>query len=147
MERISKIPLSRVMAAPPVCIHINDPFSRVEELLRVHRIRHLPVVDENRVLCGLITQTDLYRTVSPFRSIDGELFYNKELLDGYLLESAMTKNVTTLTAEDDLASAIGIMVKKRFGCVPIIDVKHRLLGIITQIDILKEIYAHAGWVI
>ncbi|MFA6636760.1 MAG: CBS domain-containing protein [Candidatus Omnitrophota bacterium] len=147
MERISNIPLRSVMVVNPVTISVDAPFSKVEELLRSHRIRHLPVIDHKKMLCGMITQTDLYRTVSPMRSLEGELFYTKDLLDNYILKSAMTKEVTTLAPQDNLASAVDIMVKKRYGCIPIVNEKCRLEGIITQIDVLKVISKYVGWVI
>lgn len=147
MERISNIPLLKVMTKKPVSVAIDAPFSRVEELLRRHRIRHLPVVDDNMILCGVVTQTDLYRTVSPAKSMDGELFYSKDVLDRYILKHVMTKKISTLDAEDNLASAIDIMVRKRYGCIPIVDKRDRLVGIITQIDILKAISKYVGWVI
>lgn len=146
MERISDIPISKVMATEPVTVLINDPFSKVEALLRTHRIRHLPVVDGKGLLKGVITQTDLYRTVSPMRSLEGELFYSKELLDKYILKNAMTTCVVTLKADDKLASAIDIMVKKRYGCIPVVDLAGHLIGIITQIDVLKTISRYTGWI-
>ncbi len=68
MERISNIALSEIMVKGPVTISVDAPFSRVEELFRIKRIRHLPVVNEKKVLLGIITETDLYRTLSPMRS-------------------------------------------------------------------------------
>jgi CBS-domain-containing membrane protein len=146
MERISDIPLCSVMVADPVTIAVNSPFSKVEELFHSHGIRHLPVVDSGKKLCGLITQTDLYRTVSPMRSMEGEFFYTRDLLDDYILKVIMTKEVATLGPEDKLASAVDIMVREKYGCIPIVDKKGRLEGMITQIDVLKIMFKYAGWV-
>jgi CBS domain-containing protein len=147
MERISNFLLSEVMTTDPVTVFLDEPFSRVEELFRKHRIRHLPVVDRKKILRGVVTQTDLYRTVAPMRSLEGELFYTKDVLDRYILENSMTKDVITLKGDDILASAIDIMVKKRYGCIPIVDEKNHLLGIIAQIDILKILSKYTGWII
>lgn len=146
MERISNVPLSEIMVRTPVTVSVDAPFSKVEELLRVKRIRHLPVVNEKKVLVGIITQTDLYRTVSPMRSLEGDLFYTKDVLNSYILKNAMTKNVITLKPEDNMAKAIELMLKKRYGCIPIVDPENHLMGIITQIDILKAISKYVGWV-
>lgn len=147
MQRISNIFLSEVMIKEPITVFSDEKFSRVEEIFRSRRIRHLPVIDKGKKLKGLITQTDLYRTVSPFRSMEGEIFYTKELLDSYILSAVMTKEVVTLRSCDILSTAVDIMVRKRFGCIPIIGENYTLEGIITQIDVLMTISKYAGWVI
>lgn len=147
MKRISDIPLSNIMVANPKTVDIETPFSQVEILFRKHRIRHLPVVDEKMFLHGIITQTDLYRTVAPIKSLDGDFVYSKEALDRYILKYVMTKEVISLSPEDSFSSAMEIMVRRRYGCVPIVDDENILVGIITQIDILKTISKYAGWLI
>ncbi len=147
MKRISDIPLSKIMVTSPKTVDIETPFSQVEILFRKHRIRHLPVVDEKMFLHGVITQTDLYRTVAPIKSLDGDFVYSKEALDKYILKYIMTKEVVTLCPEDSFSSAMEIMVRRRYGCVPVIDKENILVGIITQIDILQTISKYAGWVI
>jgi acetoin utilization protein AcuB len=146
MDRILNIKLSEVMGTKPVTISIDAVFSRTEELFKQHSIRHLPVVDKHNILRGVITQTDLYRTVSPMKSMEGDIFYTKELLDRYILKHAMTKKILVLHPEDTLESAMQIMIKKRYGCIPIVDKENHLVGIVTQIDILQAIFKHAGWV-
>lgn len=136
---VSGIPVSEVMATNPVAVDVEAPFSRVEELLRGHGIRHLPVVDVGNELCGIITQTDLYRTVSPMRNEDGELFYDKDVLDKYILKYIMKKDVFTLTAQHTLGEVVEIMLNKKYGCIPVVDGGRHLVGVVTQIDILKAI--------
>jgi CBS domain-containing protein len=51
----------------------------------------------------------------------------------------MTKDVLTLGPNDTLAKALNIMAITKYGCLPIVDENKKLLGIVTQIDILKAI--------
>lgn len=147
MDRISNISLSEIMTKDPVTVEENAPFSRVERLFSDNGIRHLPVVNEDTQLMGLITQRDLYRTVSPMRSLEGDFFYTKDKLDRYILKHVMTKDVVTLNPKDSLASAIEIMARRRFGCIPVVEDNNILSGIVTQIDILQAISTHPGWII
>lgn len=139
MEKVFNIPLAQVMVKKTVTVNIDAPFSEVEELLRVHNIRHLPVVDGDNVLKGIITQRDLYRTEAPMKTLDGDSFYNKDSLDRYITKHIMTKEVATLSAKDTLASAIVMMAKHKYGCIPVVDEGNRLAGIVTQTDVLKII--------
>jgi len=97
------------------------------------------VIDEKNILRGIVTQRDLYRIISPIKDEEGETFYNKEALDKYILKYTMTKKLTTLKADDTLAAAVGIMAKNKYGCIPIIDDGNHLIGIVTQMDVLKKI--------
>ena len=134
---LNKIKIKEIMVDNVFSIKVDEPFSRVEEKFREFRIRHLPIVDEDYKLVGIITQRDLYRISTPRKDEDGNLVYDKETLDSYILEHVMTKNPFTLTPENTVADALLVMVDKKFGSIPIVDKNSVLRGIITQIDILK----------
>ena len=71
--------VKEVMASPAITINVEEPFRRVEEKFRTLGIRHLPVVDATSRVVGMITQRDLYKTVSPRRTEDGLLKRNIHL--------------------------------------------------------------------
>ena len=138
MVQLHKILISEIMTKNPYTIGINEPFSRVWELLRKYKIRHLPVIGTDLKLAGIISQRDLYRTVAPKRSIEEEgLFYSKEDLDKYFIKHSMNKDVTALKSTDPMGLAMDLMVQKKYGCIPIIDEQGYLVGLITQIDIIR----------
>ena len=134
---MKSISLREVMNRPVAAIGIHEAFSAVEEKLRTKKIRHLPVLDEEHRVVGLISQRDLFRIVSPRRTEDGEEVYDPAALDRILLAKVMTHPVVTLRAEDSLAAAVKLMSRDKLGCIPIVDAERRLLGIITKTDILK----------
>jgi CBS domain-containing protein len=136
---IKKILLKEVMVNKPFTIKIDEPFSRVWEILKMHGIRHLPVIDDKGVLKGIITQRDLYKYISPRHTMEDNFIYDKNELDKYILDHVMTKEVLTLSPEDTLGTAMDIVIKRKYGCIPITDSNKKLLGIVTHIDILKKI--------
>ncbi len=139
MDNILDVPISAVMTTDVITINIEAPFSQVEKLMRTHHIRHLPVVNNNGVLYGIISQNDLYRTASPFKDEEGDAFYDPVNLDSYILKHIMTKDVRTLAPQQKLIAALDIMVNGKIGCIPIVDSSLRVIGIITPADILKVI--------
>ena len=139
---LHKILLKDVMVSKPFTIGEDEPFSRVWDIFRIHKIRHLPVLDNARHLKGIITQRDLYRTISPYKTMDGNSVYNKTDLDRYILKHIMTKEVVVLSCNDTLGKAIEVIVQSKYGCIPIINKDRYLEGIVTQIDVLRAIAEH-----
>lgn len=136
---LNDIKLKDVMKKHVVTVYVDDPFSSVEQKMRVHAVRHLPVVDLDMKLVGIITQRDLYRVRSPRIHPDGTIFYEKDTLDEYLISHTMTKNPVSLGLTDSLADAIDRMGEKKCGCIPVVDERRVVCGIVTQTDVMKYI--------
>ncbi len=136
---IDKVLVKDVMVKNPYTINIDEPFSRVEEMFRVHQIRHLPVVDTSKKLRGIISQRDLYRILSPRKNEDEVLIYDKKELDKFILKYVMSTEMVLLNPEDTIGRVMDIMITRKYGCVPIVDSKGVLCGIVTQLDLLKAI--------
>ena len=134
---LNKIKLQELMSDKVISIKEDEPFSHVAEKLEKHGIRHLPVVDENYKLTGMVTQRDLFRTCSPRRDEDGSLVYDFETLDTYILKEVMTRNPASLTPVHSLADALILMADKKYGAIPLVDKFNSLVGIITQTDIFR----------
>ena len=135
---LNMVKISEIMTKNVITVADSDSFSLVEEKLRMFRIRHLPVVNQGGQLVGIVTQRDLYRVQSPRVSHDGNWFYNKETLDSYILKHVMTPDPICLYADDSVGAAVLLMVKHKYGCIPIVAHERKTLcGIITQHDILK----------
>lgn len=137
MKDLIKIPISDFCTKEPYTIDVNEPFSRVWELFRTYHIRHVPVINNERIVVGIVSQKDLYKIVSPRKGLEGEPIYNKEMLDRFILKNVMNTDLVTLSLKDTLGSVIDIMVKRKFGCIPIVDEYKKLVGVVTQIDVLR----------
>ena len=134
---LNKVKLKEIMTSKVITISESERFSAVEEKMRVFGIRHLPVVDENNKLAGIITQLDLYQIQSPRRLEDGSWFYDQKSLDAHILKHVMTQKTYSLGPEDTVAQAIMLMVNKKCGCVPVVAKDQSISGIVTRHDIIK----------
>jgi acetoin utilization protein AcuB len=143
MTVLHKIYVKDVMVTKLITAGLDTPFSQIWEIFSTHKIRHLPVVNQEKKLKGLITQRDFYRIVPPRKEVEDDgTFYLKETLDKFILQKVMTENVVTLHPQDTLGTAINLMVTKKYGCLPIVDDKGILVGILTQTDALKAILTY-----
>ena len=130
------ISLKEIMVTNVFSAHVNDPLSIVEKKFREHGIRHLPVVDDQKRVVGMFTQRDLLRCLSPHKTEDGYVF-DKEQMDRFILKYVMAKDPVVLSPDDTVAHVVDIMARDKFGCIPITDANRVLVGIVTQIDVLK----------
>jgi len=103
---------------------------------RGERIRHLPVVTEEGILVGVITDRDVRRAgASDAPSMaEHELTY---LLEKLHVRDIMTPEVVTVRSTTPLAEAGQIFLQKKFGCLPVVGDDNRLEGIITVTDLLQ----------
>ena len=113
-----------------------------EAVGRMHRagIRHLPVVDRDERLLGIVTDRDLRHhlfsaSVFPVLSLTS--------LDTLLMASRvsdlMTKDVVTIGPRDSLADAAGLMMQKKIGSLPVTE-NGRVVGMLTETDMLRLIF-------
>lgn len=132
------IPLREIMTFKVICAREGDRLSAVEEKFRKNHVRHIPVVDDKNRVVGIFTYSDLLKCAPPCRTEEGEVF-DPDRLDQFILERVMTRDPVTLEAEDTLSQAAGAMARNKYGCIPIVNSSNTLVGIISQIDILKYV--------
>jgi CBS domain-containing membrane protein len=121
-----------IMSAPAVTVDRTDSLAFAEELMNVENIRHLPVVDGD-VLLGLLTHRDVLAaslsTLSrPSEEEDLELKRKVEVAQ------VMRGDVETVTPDTPLGSAVETILGQKVGCLPVVDERHHLVGIVTRSD-------------
>jgi CBS domain-containing protein len=129
--------LKDIMTKNVISVRVNTPFADIPKILGDQRIRHLPVVNQENQLIGLITQRDLFKIQPPKKLIDGQWYYDKEDLADVVLERVMIRDVAVMNLDDSMGDALVNMVQNKFGCIPVVDQHKVLKGIITQYDILS----------
>ncbi len=134
---LKTIKIQEAMVAPVMTVRENDDFALVHEKLNLYGIRHLLVVNEPGVLVGLISQHGLYKVHSPRKLEDGSWYYDRDMLNGFILKNVMLPTPVTLKPEQTLFEAVETMVERKFGCIPIVDQYNMPVGILTRSDVLK----------
>lgn len=60
----AELPASAVMSAPLVAVHPDETFEDAVQVMKENRVHHLPVIDDNGRLLGIVAQSDLGRWMS-----------------------------------------------------------------------------------
>ncbi len=135
--------VEKIMSRPVDTITANAKLSQVAHLMRQKGRRFLPVVDERGRLVGLLSHRELERAEpSAITTLAvGEVNY---LLAKVTVEQVMRREVITCGPGTLVEVAGQLMRDKGIGCLPVIDEEHRLLGIVTDDDILDFFLAITG---
>jgi CBS domain-containing protein len=116
--------VARYMTSNPVTIAPKASMAEAHHVMRQHSIRHLPVVDADRMV-GLVSLYDLHL----FETFPGVV------AEEVAVEDAMTAEVYTASPHDDLADVVEYMADHKLGCV-VVASGGRVEGILTAIDAL-----------
>lgn len=106
----------------------DDNLAQADTFMNRGRIRHLPVVDPTGRLVGLVTHRDLLKVFAD-RTREGAM----EVRAG----EVMTTDVATVTPQTRLTDALNLMIENKYGCLPALDPDGKLVGLITQFDLIK----------
>lgn len=112
-----------VMTPEVVTLEEHDDLSLAETIFNFGHIRHLPVVREGR-LVGPVTHRDLLRALAG-------------RAPNTTAGALMTREVSTVTPSTSLKKAIRRMLHHKYGCLPVVEGSGRLVGIVTQSDVLR----------
>ena len=146
---LEAIKVDQVMAKNFVKVYEDDNVSEAQQKFVQYGVYYLIVVDHDEKLVGLLSRKYVYKAQSPRKIIseemdyepdliiDGDSFYEKEVLDNYILRNIMLKHPFTLAAEETLSKAILNMVYRNIVCIPIVDKKNNVLGVLTYMEILE----------
>lgn len=122
------------MTADVVTASPSTTIAEALALTRKHRIRHLPVVSEER-LVGLVTDRDLRLAMPPIWAEQQEEELRSALRTKQVVEF-MVKSIVTTTPETAIEQAARLLYEHRIGCLPVMD-GERLAGILTETDVLR----------
>jgi acetoin utilization protein AcuB len=134
---LENVKLKEIMTENVISLPVEAHFSEVARQMMDNKVRHLPILNKNKEVVGIISQRDLYKIQSPRLREDGTMYYDPAMLDNIILRVVMTQDPVTLTLDDSAAKAVIKMIDHHCGCVPVVDHKNVLCGIITRVDLLR----------
>ncbi|MEJ2033952.1 MAG: CBS domain-containing protein [Deltaproteobacteria bacterium] len=125
------------MSTPAITIREDVPLQEVREILQARNFRHLPVVDGDDKLMGMVTDRDL-RSAYPSTILD-EPESNAELSRAALtpVRAIMSTKLVTLSPTSTLDDALFLLDRERVGAVPVLDDQHCVVGIFSIRDLIK----------
>ncbi|HEU0036833.1 MAG TPA: CBS domain-containing protein [Kofleriaceae bacterium] len=127
--------VKHIMTSPVITLFAEQTLPLAEDVMRFKHLRHLPVIDDERRLLGLVSHRDILRAqISSLVGLSTD--ERRARQEEVRVHQLMTRDVWTVTPEA-LASVAGrTLLDHRFGCLPVVD-GDRLVGIVTERDFLR----------
>lgn len=143
--------VKEIMTPNPVTVEPHMAVTAAQRLMQQDNIRHLPVVEAQKGLVGLLTRDALSRAMPSEMSSLSIWEINYEL-SRIQVRDVMVKKVITVTEDLTVEEAARIMIGKKIGSLPVMRLagpgpgsRPRLVGIVTEIDLLAALASLMGW--
>jgi len=128
--------LVRDLMSPDVLtLERNEKLLVADDVMRLGRIRHLPVVDEDGKLCGIVSQRDLFHN-GVLKALGYGTHAQRSTLEALVVKEAMSTGVVTVSPDMALAAAAKLMFEKKIGCLVVLDAD-KIVGILTEGDFVR----------
>ena len=134
----------QLMNSRPVTVDPKTPLREILRLMLRHHLNDILVVDSEQKLAGIVTYSDLSRKLLPTQKElmeHEEYFLSPESMEDRVrditdlpVDAIMTKNVITVSPDDEALHAGATMTARRIKQLPVVR-NHRVIGIISHTDI------------
>jgi CBS domain-containing membrane protein len=109
--------IDKIMTTDLFTLRKEDSLANAEQLMREHRVRHIPIIDDKKHLIGLITQRDILAANLSDTSV----------------ADVMRREIYTISESADMRSAALMLQNHKIGSLPVVR-EGVLVGIITDTD-------------
>jgi CBS domain-containing protein len=130
--------VAELMTTDVVTVGRNDELSVADDIMKMKRVRHLPVLEDGR-LVGLLSQRDLFLAALSSAMGFGQKA-SREFLKSVPVKEVMTDELVTVEPSQEVKAAARLMIDRKIGCLPVVD-GGKLVGLLTETDFVKLVLA------
>lgn len=146
-RRAGQVRCSEVMSPTPLAVSFGTPLHEAWSLLRRHRVKALPVVDRARRIVGIVSVADFMREAG----VDTRPHWAPRLREwlrpsptchsdkAEAVGQIMSRQVRVVSADRPIGELMPLFASTGHHHVPVLDAEQRLVGIITQSDVVRAL--------
>jgi CBS domain-containing membrane protein len=135
--------VSEIMRREVVTITAREKLDLTQDIMNLGRVRHLPVLDDDERLVGIVSHRDLLAAAMT-QVLDFDSRSRRTFLRSIEVGEVMAKDVVTVTPETPLSETARILVERKIGCVPVVAANGALVGLVTESDLIAAAYLDGG---
>ena len=118
-----------------ITVDINDSLEKAEHLFKKHKIRHIPVV-ENKKIVGMLSLNDLLRISFADGAYREEENVSSDIYDMFSISQLMVRKPETVQSKTTVREVAQLLTKTQFHSLPVVD-DEEVVGMVTTTDLLK----------
>jgi CBS domain-containing protein len=130
------IPVSSIMSTQLVILNTADSLEKAEHLFKKHKIRHIPVIEGQRKIVGMLSLTDLLRISFADGAYEDEDDIESVVYEMFTLTQVMAKKIKSVSPQTSIKEVAELLAAREFHAVPVVD-NGDLVGIVTTTDLIK----------
>lgn len=124
-----------LMSTDLVTLTEDETLAHAKRCMDRGRLRHLPVL-RGCQLVGLVTHRDLLAaSFSVLAEVDSQ--EQRRVFMQVLVGEIMHRDPKTVDGDTPVAEAAKILLRNKFGCLPVVADEHELIGLVTEADFLR----------
>lgn len=127
--------ISDYMTASPITVSGLTTLPEARKILAEYQIRHLPVIDKDDRLVGILTDRDLRSAYPSSVTTKQEALLAFDRVQQSAVEDIMTTECSTLTIDARLEDALKIFERDKVGAIPVVDEDNKVLGLFSLLDL------------
>ncbi|WP_404340772.1 HPP family protein [Pseudoalteromonas mariniglutinosa] len=128
--------VSDLMTVDPFAVSSDNSLHDAHNLMKEKNVRHIPVIDEDGVLVGMLTQKIMIAKVMGIMATYGaNALERKE--KHTKVQDIMVDDFASVTPTQPLSDVVRFFVENRHGCMPVVDQQNKLVGILTSSDFVR----------
>ncbi|MEZ5043011.1 MAG: CBS domain-containing protein [Saprospiraceae bacterium] len=131
--------ISTIMSTEIISVKPNTKLAEVEKKFKSYPIHHLPVVDENYTVVGIISKMDMLQIARAIEHDASGKIYIDKVYNSWTAGRIMTPNPLFLDPDDSIGLVADIFLQNKFHAIPVVE-DGRLVGIVTSHDLLQYAY-------
>jgi len=132
---MQKTSIRDIMTSPALVVSPDTTLPTANALMKDHGVRHLPVVENNR-LVGIISWGDL-REASTTAAINADSYELNFMLSRLTVGDLMSRKVFTITPDALIVHAAELMTEHKIAGLPVVAPDGSVIGIVTESDLLN----------
>ncbi|WP_095983128.1 HPP family protein [Melittangium boletus] len=147
-RRSGGVTCAEVMSRDVATVGTKTRLKAALRRMREHHVKALPVIDSDRRVVGIVTQTDLLDKADwGTAAVGSGLGWRLRAIGGSgrtpkgVVEDIMSTRVRTATPEMHIAQLVPMMADTGLHHLPVVDADGRLVGIVTQSDLMAAMFA------
>lgn len=129
-------PIARAMRSPARVVHPYEPLLEAVALMSEHGMRHVPVVDDDRRLVGIVSDRDVRTAIGdPAEALHRDLTE----LEALQVSSVMTTPAESVAEDEPLLDVANRLAHGTIGALPVVDPGGRVVGLVSYVDVMQRL--------